>query len=110
MRLHALAAALSTVVVADSSWSWFRADNAIDDPYSLSPPESLSAQLDSFQALDSVPSTELAQKKSIFKPDCTGFEYTLCCTGVQTTDWNEMDGKFFSITDCVKCVSLSPHQ
>lgn len=115
MRLHSvLVAILSTVVVADTSWTWFQADNAIDDfedPYSQSPIGSLSAQSDSFPAPVSVASTELARSKKIFKPDCTGFEYTLCCTGVQTPDWNEMDGKFFSITDCVKCMSkLSSHR
>lgn len=114
MRLHSfLAAILSAVVVADNSWSWFRADNNIDifeDLYSQSPPGSLSAQSDSFPISGSVPSVELAKEKSVLKPDCKGFEYTLCCTGVQTPDWNEMDGKFFSITDCEKCMSLSPHQ
>lgn len=110
MRLHPLlAATLSAVVVADSSWSWFRADNAIDTfegPYSQSPPGSLSAQSDSFPESGPVPSTEMAKSKGVLKPDCKGFEYTLCCTGVQTPDWNEMDGKFFSITECVKCLSL----
>lgn len=114
MRLHSLLVAiLSAMVVADTSWSWFRADNAIDifeDPYSQSFTGSLSAQSDSFPAPGSVPSTELAKNKAVFRPDCTGFEYTLCCTGVQTPDWNEMDGKFFSITECVKCMSFSPHQ
>lgn len=114
MQLHSLLVAiLSAVVVADTSWSWFRADNAIDiseDPYSQFLTGSLSAQSDSFPAAGSVPPTELAKKKEVFRPDCTGFEYTLCCTGVQTPDWNEMDGKFFSITGCVKCMSLSPHQ
>lgn len=114
MRLHSFLAAIlsAVVVVADSSWSWFRADSNIDifeDPYSQSPPGSLSAHSDSFPISGSVSSTELAKSKSVLKPDCKGFEYTLCCTGVQTPDWNEMDGKFFSITDCEKCMTLPPH-
>lgn len=112
MRLPSLLVAIfSAAVVADGSWSWFREDNAIDNlenPYSYSAPGSLSVQSDSFPIPDYVASTDLARKtKSVFKPDCEGFEYTLCCTGVQTKDWNEMDGHFFSITDCKKCMSLS---
>lgn len=111
MRLPFLVAIFSAVVVADSSWSWFQEDNAIDDlenTYSQSAPGSLSTQSDSSLSPDQVASTDLARKntQSVFQPDCTGFEFTLCCTGVQTEDWNTMDGKFFSITKCKKCMFL----
>lgn len=108
--LFLLVAIFSAVVVADSSWNWFGEDNAIDDlenPYSQSASGSLSTQSDPFLPPDQVASTDLARKnKSVFEPNCKGFEFTLCCTGVQTDDWNPMDGKFFSITDCKKCMSL----
>lgn len=111
MRLPFLLVAIfSTLVVADSPWGWSQEDGAIDnleDPYPYSTPESLLAQSDSFPIPDHVASIDLALKKtSVFVPDCKGFEYTLCCTGVQTDDWDEMNGKFFSITDCKKCVSV----
>lgn len=112
MRLPSLLVAIfSAMVVADSSWSSFQEDNAIDDignPYSQPEPGSLSAQSDSVPTPDWVASTDLIGKNAaVFEPDCTGFEYTLCCTGIQTEDWNETDGKFFSITNCEKCMTLS---
>lgn len=112
MRLTSLLVPIfSAVVVADSSWSWFREDSAIDNlenPYFFSAPETLSAQTDSLPISNRIESTDLAKSKSVFTPDCEGFEYTLCCTGVQTKDWNEMDGVFYSITDCKKRTFFLP--